>query len=110
MCTKAGALDQAHREASEAKSSVERLAKECSTFSGDLQRQEAMIRQRDGVIAELRDEACTLWASGWLAFQHRAAKAFSGLDFNLQVPDEEEAEVSFSEDEVDPEVFPDVPS
>ena len=23
-----------------------------------------MISQRDGVIAELRDEACTLWASG----------------------------------------------
>ena len=23
-----------------------------------------MISQRDGVIAELRDEVCTLWASG----------------------------------------------
>ena len=55
-----------------------------------------MISQRDGVIAKLRDEACTLWASRWLAFRRRAAKAFSGLDFNLQVPDEEEAEESIS--------------
>ena len=39
-----------------------------------------------------------------------AAKAFPGLDFNLQVPDEEEAEESVSEDEVDPEVFPDARS
>ena len=66
-----------------------------------------MISQRDGVIAELRDEACTLWASGWLAFRRRAAKAFLGLDLNLQVPDEEEDEESVSEDEVDPEVFSD---
>ena len=64
-----------------------------------------MICQRDGVIAKLRDEACTLWASGWLAFRRRAAKAFSGLDFNLQVLYEEEAEKSISEDEADPEVF-----
>ena len=42
-----------------------------------------MISQRDGAIVELRDEACTLWASGWLAFQCRAAKAFLGMDFNL---------------------------
>ena len=53
-----------------------------------------MVSQRDGVIAELRDEACTLWASRWLAFQRRAAKDFPGLDFNFQVPDEEEAEES----------------
>ena len=66
--TKAATLDLAYREASEAESSVEHLAEECSTLRGDLQRREAMISQRDGVIAELRDEACTLWASGWLAF------------------------------------------
>ena len=46
-----------------------------------------MISQRDGMIAELRDEACTLWASGWLAFRRRATKAFLGLDFNFQVFD-----------------------
>ena len=62
------ALDQARREASEVESSVERLAEECNELRWDLQRREAMISQRDGVIAELRDKACTLWASGWLAF------------------------------------------
>ena len=61
-----------------------------------------MINQRDRVIVELRDEACTLWASGWHAFKRRAAKAFPVLDFNLQFPDEEEAEESVSKDEVDP--------
>ena len=68
LCTKVAALDWAHREASEAKSSVELLAEECNALRGDLQRQEAMVSQREGVIAELRDEACTLWASRWLAF------------------------------------------
>ena len=69
-----------------------------------------MISQRDGVIAELRDEACTLWASEWLAFRRRAAKDFPGLDFNLQVPDEEEVEESIFEDEADLEVFLEAPS
>ena len=65
---------------------------------------------KDGVIEELRDEACTLWASGWLAFRRKATKAFLGLDFNLQVPNEEEAEESISEDEADPKVFSEAPN
>ena len=60
LCTKVAALDQARREASKVKSSVERLTEECNALRGDLQRVEAMISQRDGVIAQLRDEACTL--------------------------------------------------
>ena len=68
LCTKAAALDRARREASEAKSSMEPLVEECNALRGDLQRQEAMVSQRDGVIAKLRDEVYTLWASGWLAF------------------------------------------
>ena len=36
LCTKVAALDWARREASEAESSVERLAEECSTLRGDL--------------------------------------------------------------------------
>ena len=110
LCTKAAMLDRAHREASEAESSMERFAKECNALHGDLQRQEVMVRQRDEVIAELRDEACTLWASEWLAFRRRAVKAFPGLDFNFQVPDEEEAEESVSEDEAGPGVFSDTPN
>ena len=42
------------------------------------------------MIAELRDEACTLWASGWLGFQHKASKVFSRLSFNFPVPAEDE--------------------
>ena len=68
LCTKAVALDRARREASEAESSVELLVEKCDALREDLQRQEAMVSQRDGVIVELRDEACTLWASRWLAF------------------------------------------
>ena len=88
---------------------MERLAEEYNTLCGDLQRREAMINQRDGVIVELRDEACTLWASGWLTFRRIATKVFPGLDFNLQVPDEEEAKESVSEDKADPEVFSKAP-
>ena len=82
LCTKAAALDRAHRDASEVDSFMESLAEECKALLGDLQRQEAMVSQRDRVITKLRDEACTLWASGWLGFRRRAAKA---LDFNFQV-------------------------
>ena len=91
---------------------MECLAEECNALSGDLQRREAMVNHRDGVIAELRDEACTLWASRWLIFQCRATKAFSGLDFNFPVPDpdEEEAEESVSKDKAVPGVFFDTPS
>ena len=56
------------------------------------------------------DEASTLWASGWLAFRRIVAKAFLGLDFNFQVPDEEEAEESIFEDESDPGVLSYTPS
>ena len=91
-------------------SSVEHLTEECHGLRGDLQRQEALVSQKDGVIAELRDEACTFWASRWLAFQRKAAKVFPGLDFNFQVLTEGEAEESNSDDEADPVVFLDAPS
>ena len=42
------------------------------------------------MIAELRDETCTLWASGWLAFRRKASKVFLGLSFNFPVPTEDE--------------------
>ena len=41
------------------------------------------------MIAELKDEACTQWASGWLAFQRWASRAFPELEFNIQLSDEE---------------------
>ena len=62
------------------------------------------------MIAELKDEACTQWASRWLAFQRRASRAFPDLEFNIQVSDEE-VEGSASEAEVDAgaEVFSGAP-
>ena len=76
LCVKTTILSRVRQEASEAERSVERLTVECRALRGDFQRQEALANQKDGVIAEVRDKACTLWASGWLTFQCRAAKAF----------------------------------
>ena len=55
-------------------SSIERLTEECHGLRGELQRKETLVVQRDGAITSLSDEACTQWASGWLAFQRKAAK------------------------------------
>ena len=49
----------------------------------DLARQEALASRRGEVIAELKDEACTQWASGWLSFLCRASRAFQVLEFNI---------------------------
>ena len=88
----------ARREASEAANSIERLTEECHGLRGDLQRQETLVVQKDGAITSLRDEACTQWAFGWLAFQRKAANAYPGLDLNFDIPTVEEAEESFSTD------------
>ena len=68
-----------------------------------------MVAQRDEAIVVLRDEACTSWASRWLAFQRRVAKAFPSLDLNFQVPSKEEAEESSFESGADPETLSDAP-
>ena len=47
---------------------MELLTKELGKLRMDLERQEALASRRGEGIAELRDEACTQWASGWLAF------------------------------------------
>ena len=67
-------------------------------FPGVLQRQETLVVQRDGAISSLRDGVCTQWASGWLAFQMMVANAYPGLDLNFDIPNDEEAEESFSAD------------
>ena len=110
LCVKSMTLSQVSKEASEAVSSVERLTDEFHGLHGDLQRQKALVSEKEGVIVELRDEACTLWASGWLAFRHKATKVFPGLDFNFQVPVEREVEESDCDDEADPMVLADAPS
>ena len=52
------------------------------------------------MIAELKDEACTQWASGWLAFQRRASRAFPDMELNIHLSNEE-VEGFASEAEVD---------
>ena len=92
-------LDGARREArSEAVNSVERLTEECRGLRGDLHQQVTLVSQRDEVIGRLRDEACTQWVSRWLAFQRKDANAHPCLDFNFDIPSDEEAEDSLSAD------------
>ena len=98
LCNKAVLLVRARYEASEAKSSIERLTDECHGFRGDLQRQVALVVQRDIAIISLRDEALNQWASGWLAFQRRVVDAYPSLDLNFDIPNDEEAEESFFSD------------
>ena len=98
LCAKATTLDRVRQEVLEAGNSVEHLTEELDKLWMDLERQEALASRRGEVIAELRDEAFTQWASWWLAFQRRASRAFSDLKFNIQLYDEE-AEESGSEAE-----------
>ena len=98
LCDKTALLDGARREAFEAANSAERLIQECRGLRGDLHQQVTLVAQRDEVIGRLRDEACTQWASRCLAFQRKASIAYPGLDFNLDIPSDEEAEESLSID------------
>ena len=91
-------LNGARREASEAARLAERLTEECRGLRGDLHQQVTLVAQRDEVIGRLRAEACTQWVSGWLAFQMKAINAYSGLDFNFDLPSDEEDEGSLSVD------------
>ena len=95
---KTALLEGARHEASEAISSAGCLNKECPGLRGDLHQQKTLVAQRDEVIRRLRDEACTQWASWWLAFQRKADNVYPGLDFNFNIPSDEEAEESFSAD------------
>ena len=73
LWAKIAALKRACQEALESGNSVERLTEELGMLWIDLARQEALASRRGEVIAELKDEACTQWASGWFAFQRRAS-------------------------------------
>ena len=93
---KTALLDGARREVAEAVNSVERLTEECRGLRGDLHQQVTLVAQWDEFIGRLRDEACTQWVFRWLAFQRRAANAYPGLDFNFDIPSDEEAKESLS--------------
>ena len=59
---------------------MEPLTKEVGKLQMDLERQESLASRRGEVIAELKGEACSQWASGWLAvtpiFKHISFKPF----------------------------------
>ena len=85
----------ARREASKAVNSVDRLNEDCRGLRGDLFQHVTLVAQRDEVIGKLRDHASAQWASGWLAFQQKAVHVYLDLDFNFDLPSDEEAEESF---------------
>ena len=93
---KVALLGGARLEASEAANSAKCLDEECGGLRGDLHQQITLVAQRDEVIGRLRDQASAQWASGLLAFQQRAADVYPNLDFNLDLPSDEEADESFS--------------
>ena len=89
-------LEAARRESFEASSLAERLNEEFHGLRANLHQRVSLVAQRDEVIRQLRDQASAQWASGWLAFQQKAVRAYSDLDFNFDLPSDEEAEESFS--------------
>ena len=89
-------LETAHCESSEAANWKKRLNEECRGLRADLHQRVRLVAQRDEVIRQLRDQASARWASGWLAFQQKAVHAYPDLDFNFDLPSDEEAEESFS--------------
>ena len=93
---KVALLDNARPEALEAVNSAKRLDEECGGLRGDLHQQITLVAQRDEIIGRLREPASAQWASGWLAFQQKAADMYPSLDFNFDLPSDEEAEESFS--------------
>ena len=95
---KTALLDGARREVSEAVNSAERLTKEYRGLRGDLHQQLTLVAQQDEVIGRLRVEAYTQWGSRWLAFKKKAANAYPGMDFNFDIPSDEEAKESLSAD------------
>ena len=92
-------LETARREHSEVVNSSERLSEECQGLRADLLQQVDMVAQRDEVIRQLRDQADAQWASGWLAFQQKATRMYSDLDFDFDLPSDGEAEESFGTNE-----------
>ena len=69
-----------------------------------------MVAQMDEVIRQLRDRAGAQWASRWLAFQRKSIHAYPDLDFNFDLPSDEEAEESsgtnYSQERDTPDVAP----
>ena len=87
-------LEAAHHESSEAIDFSGRLSEECRGLRVDLHQQVSMVTQRDEIIRQLRDQAGAQWAFGWFAFQQKAVQVYPNMDFNFDLPSDEEAEES----------------
>ena len=87
-------LEAARHESSEALDLSGRLSEECRGLRIDLHLQVSMVTQRDEIIRQLRDQAGAQWASGWLAFQRKAVQVYPDMDFNFDLPSNEEVEGS----------------
>ena len=87
-------LEAARHESSEAVNLSGRLSEECRGLRIDLHQQVSMVTQRDEIIRQLRDQASAQWASEWLAFQHKAVQVYPDMDFNFDLPSDEEVEES----------------
>ena len=85
-------LSRVFQEVSKVESTVGSLNEKCRGLRDDLQRQRALMAQKEGVIAEFRDESCTLCASDWLSFRCKASKVFPGLHFDFPILVEEMGE------------------
>ena len=94
-----GLLETVRLEFSEAVNSSERLGEECRGLRADLLQRIDLVAQRDEAIRQLRDQAGAQWASGWLAFQQKAARTYSDLDFDFDLPSDGEAEESLDTSE-----------
>ena len=68
---KATILSRVSQEASQAVSSMERQTEECYGLRGDLQRQEALVSEKEGVIVEPRDPLVPCGPLGGLLFRAR---------------------------------------
>ena len=90
------ALETACRESSEAVNFSERLSEECRRLRSDLYQQVSMVAQMDEVIRQLWDQASAQWDFGWLAFRKKAVHTYPDLDFNFDLPSDEEVEDSFN--------------
>ena len=87
-------LEAARHESSEAVDLSGRLSEECRGLRINLHQQVSMVTQRDEIISQLRDQAGAQWASGWLAFQQKAVQMYLDMDFNFDLPSDEEVEGS----------------
>ena len=95
---KTALVDGARHEVFEAVNSAERLTEECRGLRGDLHQQVTLVAQPNEVIGRLRDKAYTQWVSRWLAFQRKDANVYPGLDFNFDIPSDDEVEESLFTD------------